>query len=108
MKAIRDVVGGVKFSDGTVIYDNHEPDCCEHVYADWNALDDTTFFDEEFDSIKIEKVDGVGFRINTYFVPCYNIQEGGWYSSNLELIITKPDNSEEIIDISDCSFFEER
>lgn len=63
---------------------HHEQDCCELVYADFNALDDTTF-DKNIDieDVEIEQVDN-GFRINGYFVPCYNIQNG-WYSSYLEL-----------------------
>ena len=76
----------------------HDQDCCENVYADFGALNDTGFekfiieyINKErsryFDpSIDIEFVEDYGFRINGYGVPCYNSQNG-YYNDNLELII---------------------
>lgn len=80
----------IKLKDGTTISDYHCQDCCETVYADWDALEDTTFDPNEItiETLEIDTNPDEGFRINGYFVPCYNIQNG-YYSSDLQLIITK-------------------
>lgn len=99
MKIIKIEDGAILFNDGTTITDFHYQDCCEHVYADFSQLKDTTIFNEEINEIKIEGVEGSGFRLNGYFVPCYNSQNG-YYSSDLALIITSPGKEKKEIDIS--------
>ena len=76
----------IKLKNGTTIVDNHEQDCCENVYADWSALEDTTFHDEvvSFEQLEL-KEEHEGFSINGYFVPCYE-QQNGYYSNNLEIV----------------------
>jgi hypothetical protein len=85
----------------------HHQSCCEDVYADFSALEDTDF-QQQMNKIKptfeqvvssIEKLD-YGFRVMGYFIPCYNIQNG-YYSNNLELQITE-NNKKFELDISDC------
>ena len=90
----------IVFDDGSTIEDFHEQDCCEYVYADFSQLADTNIMDREFDDIRIEGVKDSGFRINGYFVPCYNNQNG-FYSSRLSLIIKKAGKPKKEIDISD-------
>jgi len=55
-----------------------------YVYADWSSLDDTDFFDKEFDHILIEGVSEGGIRINGYFIACYN-EMNGYYCDELKL-----------------------
>lgn len=98
MKAIEIDEGGIKFSDGTSITDCHEQDCCEEVYADWRQIDED-FLGKEIEGIEIEGVEDSGFRINKYFVPCYN-KQNGYYGDNLELIINYPDGKIKKIDVS--------
>lgn len=87
---------GIMFTDGTGIFDYHEQDCCEKVYADWEQLRDTGFEEEEFKVIEIEGKKGFGLSINgTYGVPCYN-RQNGYYSSKLKLRIVRKE-----VDISD-------
>lgn len=93
---------GVELSNGIKVNSFHVQDCCENVYADWDALKDTTFDVDEFDDVKIEKVKEAGFRINGYFVPCYNIQNG-YYNDELELIIRYNNGQEVIINITSCN-----
>lgn len=100
MKLIKINENSLEFDDGTIIEDNHDQDCCEHVYADWKQLNDTDIMSKDFAEIKIEGVKDSGFRLNGYFVPCYNSQNG-YYGSNLELIITNPSKDKKIMDISD-------
>lgn len=92
----------ITFNDGTTIRDYHEQECYESVYADFTALEDTSIFELDFDRIEVEHVEGSGFRLNGFFIPCYN-RQNGFYSSYLSLIITHPDGREEIVDISYCT-----
>jgi len=89
------------------IDDFHSQDCCEQVYADFSALNDTGFENEmkrikpTFEQVvaSIEKL-SYGFRVMGYFVPCYDIQNG-YYSNNLEIRITEK-GKKFVIDVSDC------
>lgn len=93
--------GELQFSDGSIVRDVHEQDCCESVYADWEQLKDTDILSREFDDIEIEKVPDSGFRVNGYFVPCYN-EQNGYYSSDLQLEIYRKGQKKEVLDISEC------
>lgn len=72
------------FSDGSKLVDDHSQDCCENVYADWNAAFADNQPLEPFSTLTIRGLPGIGIRINDVFVPCYNSQNG-YYSSNLML-----------------------
>lgn len=106
---VKSVEGGLILTDGTVISDFHEQDCCENVFANWDSLEDSkTLFEEGFTSIKISKVLDSGFNLLVgdgfwgdlrYFVPCYNYQNG-FYSSDLALTI-KGGTGTIVFDISD-------
>ena len=100
MRLIKINENSLEFDNGTIIEDQHNQDCCEHVYADWRQLEDTDILSKEIGKIKIEGVKDSGFRLNGYFIPCYNSQNG-YYGDDLALIITHPDGKKENIDISD-------
>lgn len=56
-------VGYIRFTDGTYLDYDHEQDCCEHNYADFEALkDDVLFMQKEFEKLTIERAD-YGFSI---------------------------------------------
>lgn len=96
------------FDNGTEITYYHEQDCCEEVYADFDHLKNGSRLepltqDHEFsEDIQIEGVPGVGFRFGGptgwEFIPCYNTQNG-YYSSDLEIIITYPDKTVKKINV---------
>lgn len=72
--------------------DEHQQECCENVYADFESADWWLFDEDKYENVKelsksIEIVEGSGFRIGGVFVPCYDSQNG-YYSNNLRLIIT--------------------
>ena len=91
----------ILFDDGTRITCYHENDCCENVYADFEALKTTPIMGEDFKKLKIEGVKNTGIRIGKgYLIPCYN-QQNGYYSSDLALIIKYPGGLEVEMDISD-------
>ena len=89
MKIIKITDEAITFNDGTEITHNHDQDCCENVYADFRSLKDQDIKQKEIKRISIVGVKDAGFRLNGYFIPCYNSQNG-YYSDNLELIITYP------------------
>lgn len=99
MKPIKINEKGIVFDNGTQITDYHNQECCESVYADWKQIEEL-FRNSEFDDIKIEGVKGSGFRLNGFFVPCYNIQTG-YYDSDLKLVIEKIDGTKKEVDISE-------
>lgn len=99
MKIIELTEDKIEFSDGTVITAEHDQDCCEHVYAAFRELEPGALY-REFKRISIRGVKDAGFRLNGYFIPCYNSQNG-YYSSSLELIINYPDGRKVVKDISE-------
>lgn len=91
---------GITFSNGWRITHYHGQDCCEQVYADWEALQTTGFPAETFTKLDVKGIPSSGIGLNEYFVPCYDIQNG-FYSDDLEIRISDIDGSLDI-DISDC------
>ena len=92
---------GVIFDNGCKIFTWHNSDCCEHVYADFKQLEDTSFMSTEFndDEVNIEGVEDSGIKVNGYFVPCYNTQNG-YYSDRLELEVVKSNGESNYMDIT--------
>lgn len=82
----------LKFSDGTRIHCDHEQDCCEYNYADFNALDDIARgYDFDTANLKFRAVDGCGFCFGDhpqrmFFVPCYSDQNG-YYSDQIDVYL---------------------
>lgn len=77
------------FDNGNFITYDHEPDCCEWNYADFEQLKDTVSMDIEFDEkLLFEAIDGYGFKFgnlgNMFFVPCYSYQNG-YYSTDIQI-----------------------
>ena len=98
----------ILFSNGSRLTFDHVQGCCEHVYAEFRALLDTPAMSFEFsDNPPIEVVDGSGFRIEGWFVPCYNVQNG-YYSSNLTLYFGTPDKNVLAVDLTAATQFVER
>lgn len=93
------------------IKDYHHQDCCESVYADWEALSyyKDKIARKKFETLEIKAVPDIGFLLcfyeNSYsagvkvFIPCYN-EQNGYYGNDLELIIKQGD-TETKLDISD-------
>lgn len=78
----------IKFSDGSQITFDHEQDCCEYNYADFEQLDDIargyTFEGE----MQFKTSGDYGFLFGDsrrmFFVPCYSDQNG-YYTSALDI-----------------------
>jgi len=91
----------ILFDNGTEVTYYHNQDCCENVYADFEQLKTTTIMNEEFKTLEFKFIPGVGIKLKSYLIPCYNSQNG-YYSSDLELIVNYPDGKKESWDISGC------
>lgn len=93
-------VNTIYLHDGTKICFYHNQDCCEEVYADLTALEDTGFANDKTitkETLKIEFVENYGVRINGYGIPCYNNQNG-YYNSNITIFVN--DEEQKTFDIN--------
>ena len=78
------------FDNGSEITFDHDQECCEHNYADFEQIDEPEIYDIEFDEdLKFESVEKAGFRFGSnptqmIFVPCYS-EQNGWYTSNVDI-----------------------
>lgn len=104
----------IEFDNGYKLEYYHDQDCCECVYADFEAIKNynvstitgkkTNIKDIDFcEDLKtlIIGVKEMGFNMvskigEKFFIPCYN-QQNGFYGSDLKLILTK----KEYLDISE-------
>lgn len=108
MKVIK-VTDELLFDDGTILYSHHDSDCCEHHYLDFNHINLEDFEGLDFDLSNdnfFERVPDYGIRLiptNGHPIPIpgygYN---NGYYSDNLTLKISFPDNSSKTYDVTEC------
>lgn len=79
----------ILFDNGSKITFDHDQDCCEWNYADFEQLNDTVALDYDFDeAIRFEMVEEKGFRFGDakqmFFVPCYS-EQNGYYRSDIDI-----------------------
>lgn len=89
MKIVEITDGHIKFDNDKAITFDHEQDCCEYNYADFEQIDDLArsyCFDEK--SLRFEFVEESGFRFGDryalFFVPCYSDQNG-YYTDHIDI-----------------------
>ena len=81
---------GIYFDNGDVITCDHNPDCCEWNFADFESCKD--FVGEELKpDLKFVAAKEYGFRFGNrdgkmLSVPCYSCQNG-YYSTNVEIYL---------------------
>ena len=105
MKIWKITEDGIYFDGGHRIEFDHDQDCCEQNYADFEQVDDIARAATFTHPLQFEAVDGFGFRFgnenNMHFVPCYSCQNG-YYSSDIKIYYDGEEvlsiNAEEIID----------
>ena len=78
----------VVFSDGSIITFNHDQDCCEDNYADFNQLDDLARSYTFCGKMLFEAVENSGFKFGDsrrmFFVPCYS-EQNGYYTDEIDI-----------------------
>jgi hypothetical protein len=96
------------FDDGTKLYGEHDQDCCECHYLDFEHLELSDFDGLEFDLSNesfFERVSGYGIRLLPknglpIAVPGYG-SNNGYYSSNIRLVVCK-DGCFTDYDVTEC------
>ena len=78
----------IQFTNGDKITYNHEQDCCENNYADFEQIDDLAKQYEFQGELIFEKTENTGFRFGDkrcmFYVPCYS-EQNGYYSNELNI-----------------------
>lgn len=99
----------LEFEDGTILFAEHEQDCCESHYLSLKDLMMYDFDELEFDledENSIIKIEGYGIALNPIKgfpvrIPAYG-SNNGYYSSELTLFLKKEEKIIKEIDISKC------
>ena len=89
MKIVEVTADYILFENGSTITYDHNQDCCEVNYADFEQLDDEArAYDYDEQNMKFKAIDDSGFRFGDnrrmFFVPCYSDQNG-YYSSDIDI-----------------------
>jgi len=113
LKVVKVDSDSVEFENGVKLYSNHDQDCCESHYLDFSDLKIEDFKDLEFDLTNddfFERIEDYGIAlkpINGFPVriPGYG-SNNGYYSSNIDLIVTNDKDFTKTYDISECQDYE--
>jgi hypothetical protein len=100
LKVIKVDSSEITFDNGSKLYSNHEQDCCENHYLSMNDLTLDDFDGLEFNLTTdkfLEKVEDYGIALKPILghpvrIPGYG-SNNGYYSSNLDLVITNANNN---------------
>ena len=87
MKIIEITGEHIKFDNDKCITYDHEQDCCEYNYADFEQLDDLArAYDFDEQTLQFYFAEGSGFTFGDggrlFFVPCYSDQNG-YYTTDI-------------------------
>lgn len=78
----------IHFTNGKSITFDHQKDCCEYNYADFEQVEEIALEYEFTEPLTFEKVAGYGFRFGNpekmVSVPCYSDQNG-YYDDTVDI-----------------------
>lgn len=105
-KIVHDVI---TFDNGLMLYSEHNQDCCESHYLDFSDIEKEDYKDLEFDLSNdnfFTRIDNYGIQLNAVNnfplrIPGYGYNNG-YYSSNLDLILTNNSDINRTYNIDDC------
>ena len=88
MRILNVTEDSIEFDNGKEISFDHDQQCCEINYADFEQLDSLAREVDFSEQLVFESCD-YGFRfgnppINMFFVPCYS-EQNGYYSNELDI-----------------------
>lgn len=93
----------IEFSNGKRITYDHDQDCCEHNYADFEQLDDLARNYEFGDELYFGSIEKQGFSFGDarrlFFVPCYS-EQNGYYNDSIDVYY----DGKRVIDGLVCEF----
>jgi hypothetical protein len=109
LKVVRIDSETVEFENGINLYSNHERDCCESHYISLEDLTIDDFEGLEFDLSKddfFKRIEDYGIELipvngHSVKIPGYGYNNG-YYSSQLDLILTNGKDFSKTYDISEC------
>lgn len=104
----------LEFENGIKLYSNHESDCCENHYlsladltiSDFEGLEFDLTNDNFFKRIPHYGIELIPIKGHSIKIPGYG-SNNGYYSSNLDLILTNGSYIKKEYDISDCQIISE-
>jgi len=108
LKVVKVSQEGLEFDNGSKLYSDHESDCCENHWLDFehSGIDDFSGleFDLSGDSF-FKKIDGYGIELiplkgHSVKIPGYG-SNNGYYSTELTLVISDGKTCKQF-DITDC------
>ncbi len=109
LKVIKVNSDEIEFDNGIKLSSNHEQNCCENHYLNLDDLTMADFEGLEFDLTNdnfFKRIDGYGIElipINGFSVKIAGHgSNNGYYSSNLDLIITDGKDFKNVFDITEC------
>ena len=99
----------VVFDNGSVLGSSHESDCCEHHYLSFEDVEMTDFEGLEFNLTNgqfFRRIEGYGIElipIRGFSVRVAGYGDNnGYYSSDLELVLTHEGETKRSYDITEC------
>ena len=114
VKVVKVDSGSLEFDNGVVLTSNHESDCCESHYLSFEDLSLSDFDGLEFDLTSdkfFERIDDYGIALKPLLghpvrIPGYGYNNG-YYSSQLDLVLSDRKDFNKVFDISECQVIED-
>jgi hypothetical protein len=108
-KVIKVTNDEIHFDNGLKLYSDHEQDCCESHYLSMNDISLDDFEELEFDlsddnffnRISDYGIELIPIKGHSVKIPGYG-SNSGYYSSDLDLILTDNKEFKKIYNINDC------
>ena len=109
VKVVKIDSDGLEFDNGIRLDSHHDSDCCESHYLSLKDITLDDFNGLEFDLTGeefFERIDGYGIALKPLVghpvrIPGYGYNNG-YYSSNLDLVLSYNKGFRKVFDISDC------
>lgn len=109
MKVVKVTEYGLEFDSGHKLYANHDTNCCEWHYLDFSHSTMEDFLGLDFDLSSdrfFQRIEDYGIALlpkqgHPVRIPGYGTNNG-YYSSNLDLVLTSPDGTKTTYDIEEC------
>ena len=109
MKVTKVYAESVEFEDGHTLASEHYQNCCEHNYLSFGDVTLEDFEGLDFDLSNdnfFNRIEGYGIELvpvhgHSVKVPGYG-SNNGYYSSNLQLVLSKPYSEDRVFDITEC------
>lgn len=109
LKVVKIDSDSLEFDNGVTLYSDHDQECCESHYLSLSDLTLDDFENLEFDLTNdnfFERIEDYGIALKPINgfpikIPGYGANNG-YYSSNLDLIITNNKDFTKTYDISEC------